>query len=157
MVRKCLTFLLYMLTGFHVTLQIMFIQLRIPKLQYVLPKEALSQLINPFVTIRLRSDTFCCRGRSMQHLQNNNVLNFVLSECQTTQCQWSSGAQDCDKNNLQGTSAASPRTACPHIMPTSKAMQGQTHLAGRCSQKCFSATLLGALRHFTELSYDREV
>lgn len=135
----------------------MFIQLRILKLQYVLPKEALSQLVNLFVTIQLRSDTFCCKGRSMQHLQNNNVLNFVLSECQTTQRQWSSGAQDYDKNNLQGSSAPSPRTACPHVMPTSKAMQGQTHLAGGRSQKCFSAALLVALRHFTELSYDREI
>lgn len=40
---------------------------------------------------------------------------------------------------------------------TSKAIQGQTHLAGRHYQKCFSATLLGALRHFTQLRYDWEI
>lgn len=61
--------------------------------------EELSQLANSFTTAHWRLVIFCCRRRSMGHLQKS-VLNLVLSESQTAQCQWSSGAQGSERKTI---------------------------------------------------------
>lgn len=90
----------------------------------------------------------------MQHLQKS-VLNLVLSEHQTAQCQWSSGAKGNEKKKSH---ARHLSFISKNSMPThSVNKQGHTGtdpFGRRALSEMLLATLLGALRHFTRLSYD---
>lgn len=62
----------------------MFIQLCILKLQYVLGKEALSELVNPFTNIHFRLDTLYWRGSTYREVSWKPKTADLISTARTS-------------------------------------------------------------------------